>query len=266
MNPVSNQSSGREKTWEPGIYNKFASEREEPFWDLARLVEPVEGARLVDLGCGDGRLTSLLHTFLGASETLGVDSAPGMLGASAAHSTASVTFARGDIATWSAPAAFDIIFANASLQWVDDHRRVISSLKTSLAQSGQLAIQVPSNADHVIYQIAAQLGREWLGDDSPPDTVAMNVLKPEEYAVLLEELGFARQHVRMVVYGHHLSSTRQTVEWVKGTSLNRFKAILDESEYARFLEEYKSRVLDALGDRSPYFFTFKRILMWGRMG
>ncbi len=255
-------ASGREKTWEPTIYNKFALQREEPFWELASLLEPANAPRVVDLGCGDGRLTSALHTYLGASETLGIDSAPRMLESAAAYADGSVTFARGDIADWCAPASFDIIFANASLQWVADHRRVIASLKEALVPAGQLAIQVPSNSDHAIYQLANQLGREWLGDDSPQDTVAMNVLKPEEYSELLQSLGFRRQRVQLVVYGHHLSSTAQTVEWVKGTSLNRFKAVLGQAEYQNFVERYLQLVIRELGDHSPYFFTFKRILMW----
>ncbi len=265
MTAENDSAPGREKTWEPTIYNRFASQREEPFWELAGLLEPADAPRVVDLGCGDGRLTSALHKYLGASETLGIDSAPRMLESAAAYADGSVKFASGDIADWCSTASFDIIFANASLQWVADHRRVISSLKDSLVQGGQMALQVPSNADHAIYQLANQLGREWLGDDSPQDTVAMNVLKPEEYSELLESLGFRRQHVRLVVYGHHLSSTAQTVEWVKGTSLNRFKAVLSQADYQRFVERYLELVISELGDRSPYFFTFKRILMWASL-
>ncbi len=256
---------GRENAWDPNIYNRFSSEREAPFWDLANLLEPVPDGRVADLGCGDGRLTAALHLRLNAGHTLGIDSAPGMLVETTAHASDSVSFAKGDIASWIAPAPFDVIFANASLQWVADHPRVIASLRGSLAPQGQLAVQVPSNADHVVYQLANQLGREWLGDDSPMDTVAKNVLKPEDYSVLLESLGFSRQHVRLVVYGHHLSSAAETVEWVKGTSLNRFKAVFDEGGYKEFLEQYRQLVIRELGDKSPYFFTFNIILMWARL-
>ncbi len=265
MTPIINGTSGREKTWDPAIYNRFSSQREEPFWDLAGLLEPTAGSNVVDLGCGDGRLTAALHKYLNAGQTLGVDSAPGMLSKTELYASECVRFEQGDIASWSAPQPFDIIFANASIQWVDDHRSVISTLKGYLAQGGQIAIQVPSNADHVIYQLASQLGTEWLGSASPPDTVTTNVLKPEEYAELMDALGFDRQHVRLVVYPHRLSSTSDTVEWVKGTSLNRFKAVLSDEDYLGFVDEFRSRVIKELGDQSPYFFTFKRILMWARL-
>ena len=43
--------------WDPAQYNRFAFEREQPFWDLARLLQPVESPASIDLGCGDGRLS-----------------------------------------------------------------------------------------------------------------------------------------------------------------------------------------------------------------
>ena len=57
--------------WDPDKYNRFAAEREEPFWDLVRLLAPVESPSVADLGCGDGRLTAMLHTRLGAADTVG---------------------------------------------------------------------------------------------------------------------------------------------------------------------------------------------------
>ncbi|MGB7053676.1 MAG: hypothetical protein WBG41_19095, partial [Acidimicrobiales bacterium] len=63
--------------WDPAQYNRFSSQREQPFWDLAALLEPVPAPTLVDLGSGDGRLTAALHRQLGARRSVGVDSAPG---------------------------------------------------------------------------------------------------------------------------------------------------------------------------------------------
>ena len=65
------------------------------------------------------------------------------------------------------------------------------------------------------------------------------------------------------VYGHHLVSTADVVEWLKGTSLTRFRARLDDETYARLLERFRTRLLAEMGHREPYFYAFKRILMWG---
>jgi trans-aconitate 2-methyltransferase len=249
--------------WDPVQYNRFAAEREQPFWDLAALVEPVERPVVVDLGCGDGRLTAGLHEMLGARHTLGIDSSAAMIAAAPAQPAEGLEFALGDLAAWEEPASVDVAFANASLQWVPDHRAVLARWSESLRPGGQLAVQVPANADHPAHTVAAELAAELLAEP-PPDPVAENVLAPEDYAVVLDELGFGDQHVRLQVYVHHLRSTREVVEWVKGTTLTRFKEPFGQEGWDRFVDLYRTRLLGVLGDRSPYLYPFKRILLWGR--
>jgi len=248
--------------WDPDKYNQFAAERERPFWDLARLLEPVDSPRIVDLGSGDGRLTAALGECMGSPSTLGIDSSPAMIASAATHSSERVQFEVGDIGVWEQADSHDLVFANASMQWVPDHPAVLTRWSHSLREGGQLAVQVPANADHPAHLVAAELAEE-LMDDPPPDVVAQNVLAPERYAELLDALGFDRQHVRLQVYIHHLGSTADVVEWVKGTTLTRFKEPLGATGWNRFVDLYRERLLAVLGDRSPYVYPFKRILMWG---
>ncbi|HET6811055.1 MAG TPA: methyltransferase domain-containing protein [Acidimicrobiales bacterium] len=260
-------------TWDPGQYNRFAAEREQPFWDLAALLEPVPAPKVVDLGCGDGRLTAALHRKLGAAVTTGVDSSPAMLAAAGAHAGDGVAFSEADISTWTgrdpdpsgAGPDIDIVFSNAALQWVPDHADVLERWAAALRPGGQLAVQMPTNADHPSHRVARALAADWLGNRAPADPVEHNVLVPEAYAALLHDLGFERQHVRLQVYGHVLASTADVVEWVKGTSLTRFKDVLG-ADYESFVDEYRRRLVADLGDARPYFYAFKRILLWGRRG
>jgi trans-aconitate 2-methyltransferase len=91
------------------------------------------------------------------------------------------------------------------------------------------------------------------------------VLAPDEYASLMYELGYAEQSVRLQVYGHVLPDTAAVVEWMKGTSLTRFQRRLDSAMYEAFVERYRRRLADELGEPQPFFLTFPRILMWGRL-
>jgi len=256
-------------TWDPAQYRRFAAERSQPFWDLAGLVEtdrPI--SRATDLGCGSGELTVELRRRLEIGELDGIDSSEAML--AEAPTDRGVSFALGDIAEWTSGGDHDLVFANASLQWVPDHRAVLARWTAALAPGGQLAVQVPANADHTSHLVAAEVAltepfASAMGGDPPPDRVAVNVLRPEEYAVLLHDLGYARQHVRLAVYGHVLPDTGAVAEWVRGTSLTRFFAVLPEELHERYFEAYRKRLVSALGDTSPYFYPFKRILMWGRL-
>ncbi|MGP8160840.1 MAG: methyltransferase domain-containing protein [Candidatus Dormibacteria bacterium] len=250
--------------WDPEQYNRFAAEREQPFWDLRSLVEAAPSPRVADLGCGDGRLTAALHRELRAASTAGIDLSATMLARAASHAGGGVTFTSGDLATWSG-AGFDLIFSNAALQWVPDHAGVLERWRSSLAGGGQLAVQVPANADHPSHAVLRELAAERLGPDAPADPVAANVLAPEEYALLLDTLGFERQHVRLQVYAHRLRSAADVVEWMKGTSLTRFQLAMDTRDYEALVDEYRRRLVATLPGSRPYLYAFKRILMWGRL-
>jgi len=254
--------------WDPGQYERFASERAQPFFDLLALVHPVPGGDAVDLGCGTGELTAQLHARVGAGSTLGIDSSPAMLARAATAATAGLRFEEGDIGRFDAAHRFDLVFANASLHWVPDHPALLVRLSHALRPGGQIAVQVPANADHPSHTVAAEVAAEapyrQAMDDAPPADVVRGVLLPEQYAELLDQLGFVEQHVRLQVYGHHLSSTDEVVEWTRGTALVRFRRALPPDMFEAFVTRYRERLREVLGMRSPYFYAFKRILFWGR--
>ena len=253
--------------WDPAQYDRFKAERSAPFRDLVALVRSVAGGRVVDLGCGTGELTAELHRSTGAGETLGIDSSEAMLREAASISEPGLRFDRGDINEFGPDGErYDLVFSNAALQWVPNHPEVLRRWASAVADGGQLAVQVPANSDHPSHTVSAQLATEppfaeELGGDPPPDPVG-NVLAPEEYAELLHALGFTAQHVRLQVYGHTLPSSADVVEWVKGTSLTRFQKRMAPDVFDSFVDEYRRRLLAAIGDTAPYFYAFKRILLW----
>jgi trans-aconitate 2-methyltransferase len=192
-----------------------------------------------------------------------------MLEQAAARAGPHLRFEGGDIATWTAAGGHDLVISNAALQWVPDHVGVVTRWWAALRPGGQLAVQIPSNADHPSHRVAAEVAasepfRAAMGGTPPPDQVAVNVLAPEQYAILLDHLGATRQHVRLQVYGHTLARSADVVEWVKGTSLTRFTNVLPRDLHEEFLATYTHRLIERIGDRAPYFYPFKRILFWGR--
>jgi trans-aconitate 2-methyltransferase len=255
--------------WHPEQYERFRSERREPFDDLLALCAPVAGGRVVDLGCGTGDLTVELHQQLGAATTVGVDLSESML-ARAKEDHADVdglSFEIGDIGTWLGE-DLDLVFANASLQWIDDHLNLLARMRTALAPGGQLAFQVPANFRHPSHVLARQVANESpfidALDGDVPDDRGRFVLLPELYADLLYELGAREQVVRMQVYGHELASTLEVVEWVMGTLLTPYRSRLSPEMFEAFVDRYRELLLEELGEREPYFYGFRRILCWAR--
>lgn len=257
--------------WDPQQYRRFAAERAQPFHDLLALIEPGSLRRAVDLGCGPGELTALAADRLGVDEMVGIDNSPAMLDKASEHAADHVRFQFGDLGEWTSTGDIDLVLAAASLHWVPDHRSVMARWAAALAPGGQLAIQVPANAampSHVVAREVAEREpyRDMFGPEGPPiDPVQAYVLEPEEYAQILYDLGFDRQHVRLQIYPHVLPSSRHVVEWVRGTMLTRFEKRLDGDAFESFVADYERELLAVLGDHAPHFFPFRRILMWGRL-
>lgn len=255
-----------DSTWNPAQYNRFRAERQQPFLDLVALVEPRPGLRVVDLGCGTGETTRLLHDRLAGADTLGLDSAETMLADSAASATTGLRFARTDIAEFAADAAYDLILSNAALHWLPDHAALFARLRHGLAAGGQLAVQMPANYDYPSHVVAEQVAAEApFRDHLGGFTVGRPVHAPEWYAALLHRLGFQRQHVRLQVYAHLLGAREEVVEWVRGTLLTAYQRRLPTELWPAFLERYRARLLPALPDERPFFYPFKRLLLWGRL-
>jgi len=249
--------------WNPEQYGRFKAERELPFFDLLGMVQretPLR--RVVDLGCGTGELTSELHRQLGATETLGIDASAEMLARAPADSP--VRFEKHDIRTFEPEGKFDLVWSNAALQWLDDHPNLFARLTKYVAPGGQLAVQMPANFDFPTHVIAGEVaGEEPFRAPLGGYRRDFPLLAPEAYAQLLHELGYTKQCVRLQVYAHLLPSREDVVEWVKGSLLTEYQGRLSAEVFARFLERYKERLLPELADTRPFFYPFKRLLIWG---
>lgn len=244
--------------WDPHQYERFRDERRQPFRDLLALVDRQPRMRVIDLGCGTGELTRELHEALQAEETLGIDNSETMLLKSRAFGNEMLHFRGGDIEAFVSDRPCDLVFSNAALHWVPSHEALFTRLTGFLTPRGQLAVQMPANDDHPSHTIAAQIAQSF--GVAPR---AGHILPIEEYSTLLDRLGYVRQHVRMQVYGHALPSSRDVIEWVRGSLLTDYARRMSAADFERFLAAYTRRLLEVLGETSPFFYTYKRILIWG---
>jgi trans-aconitate 2-methyltransferase len=251
--------------WSPDQYARFRDQRSQPFFDLLGMVQPQPHMHVADLGCGTGELTQQMHRQLAAADTLGIDTSEAMLAKSSAFAGDGLRFERGDIRAFTPQAAYDLVFSNAALQWVPQHDQLFAQLYAALAPGGQLAVQQPCNGDHPSHATAVLVAAE------EPFATALvghrhhyGTLLPEQYAVLLHHLGFTEQVVRVYVYGHELPSSTDVAEWTKGSLLTDYQRRLTPELYDRFLQRYQELLLAQIGQHKPYFYTFKRILLWAR--
>jgi trans-aconitate 2-methyltransferase len=253
--------------WDPQQYEKFEIERTQPFLDLLLLIQPLEHPRIVDLGCGNGTLTKLAHDHFHASYTLGIDQSKEMLAKAHSLQNDHLVFKEQDIRTFHFKEPFNLVISNAALQWIPDHRVLLNQITKLIAPGGQLAIQIAANENYATHEIAAELA-----DEAPfAEALTQNgshmphLLNMEEYAQLLDQLGYESQVVRLQLYAHFLESTASVIEWVKGSLLTYYKSHLGPQLYEIFFKEYQKRLIDRLGWSEPFFYPVKRLFLWGQL-
>jgi trans-aconitate 2-methyltransferase len=247
--------------WNPNQYHKFQAERSAPFYDLLALVDVRPNLKVIDLGCGTGELTSQLADKLPNSDVTGLDSSPQMLEKAAAFASPNLRFELGDQSQLTGE--WDLIFSNAALQWTENHAELIPNLFNKLLPGGQIAVQIPSNHNHISHQIY----RETAGEDMFKFILQgfqryAPVLAIEDYARIFFNCGAEHIVVFEKAYAHVLEDSDAVVEWISGTALVPYFERLGKHK-DEFVDSIRKKMRAAMPD-SPVFYPFKRILFSAR--
>jgi trans-aconitate 2-methyltransferase len=191
--------------WSARQYRKFEDERTRPARDLLAAVPRVKVRRAVDLGCGPGNSTALLAAAFPEADILGVDSSPDMI-AAARERLPRCRFVLTDLATWNAPGPWDLVLANAALQWVPDHASLLPRLVALLAEGGSLAVQMPDNLDEPTHRLMREVAAEppWAEKLAEAASARMKPGSAGWYYRLLAPLG-GRVQVWRTTYYHPLA-------------------------------------------------------------
>ncbi|HKJ38727.1 MAG TPA: methyltransferase domain-containing protein, partial [Anaerolineales bacterium] len=239
------------------------NQRSAPFYDLLALVDVRENLKTIDLGCGTGNLTRELADKLPNSHVTGLDASPQMLDAAraASISTPNLVFEQGDQSTLTGE--WDLIFSNAALQWSENHTELIPYLFDKLNPGGQMAVQIPSNHNHVSHQIYRQTAEEDMFKFILQGYQRFApVLSIDDYARILFNCGAEDIIVFEKIYPHVLENADAVVEWISGTALVPYFERLGEHKNA-FVKSIREKMRTAMPD-SPVFYPFRRILFSAR--
>lgn len=236
--------------WQASQYTLFEEQRTRPVRDLLNAAQADSARTAVDLGCGPGNSTETLLAYAPGARVTGVDNSSDMI-AAARKRLPDVGFELADISAWQAEGPFDLILANAALQWVPDHETLFPSLVGKLSPGGRLAVQMPDNLDepaHLLMREAAADG-PWRGRLKGVERTAR--YRADGYYSLLKPQ-CARVDIWRTTYHHPLEGGIDAIiEWFKGSALRPFLAKLDAAEASAFLDRYRAGLKTAytvLGD------------------
>ena len=230
--------------WNAEQYLKFKAERTQPSVDLSNRITVRNPRRILDLGCGPGNSTRILkERFPNAEVILGIDSSSDMI-ERARREQPELSFQtfdlRDDLTVLGRD--WDVVFSNACLHWIPDHRALLPKLLKLLAPKGQLAVQIPLTEDAVFYRICAELhASEPWKSILPGEMRSFHQLKPIEYCDVLAECA-AEFSVWETVYHHLLPDFEAVVEWYRGSGLRPYLECLPETRREEFISAILERV------------------------
>ncbi len=250
-------------TWDAELYLQFASERTQPSLDLIARTNVSNPTRIIDLGCGPGNSTEMLRQRWPQAEITGLDSSEEMI-AAASQAYPTEKWVLANAAVWEADAPFDVVFSNATLQWLPDHARLFPHLMAQVAPAGALAVQIPAHYQSPMHQVTLEVAQDpsWRHRMEAP----RNALTEEHPAFYYDTLQPLASHLDIweTEYYHLMDSPQAIFNWFRGTGLRPFLEALENDKQK---QRFQQMLLDGYTQAYPrqkdgrVLFPFRRLFM-----
>ena len=245
--------------WNSEQYLKFKNQRTQPAVDLANKIAVKEPKNILDIGCGPGNSTAVLKQMFPRSYISGVDNSEDMI-KKAKKTYPDIDFRICDVTReLDALDNYDVIFSNACLQWIPDHRKFIPMLFDKLNKNGVLAVQMPMNGQEKLFKIMNEVISEPRWNFSSMSIETNETCQPEEYFDILSSCT-DNFDIWETVYYHNMPSVEAMVEWIKGTRLRPYLNDLDKTEAGELEKEITKRAADVydIQKNGEIIFRFRR--------
>ncbi len=217
--------------------------------------------RVLDLGCGNGRVTARLACRVPFGSVLGIDTSRSMLEHAQARRVFNMTFGRHDIRAFPVGRGFDVIFSNAALHWVMEHENLQARIFRALRPKGRVRLQwaargncpgtmaaLEKTARHKDFSAA-------LGTWSSPwrtDTV-------ESYKQVLEPFDYEKLRVWEEDRPWCFNDRNELEGWIDSTVMVPFLQTLPPGLHGRFRDMLVENVIANTEEQGGFVENFRRI-------
>ncbi|MCI8589650.1 MAG: methyltransferase domain-containing protein [Clostridiales bacterium] len=254
--------------WNVALYNKFSKERIQPSKDLAERLMVENCKRVIDIGCGSGMSTYCIRNRFPNAEIVGVDLSASML-KKAKELVEGVAWIQRDCReSLEDLGTFDVVFANAFLQWLDDQEKFIKNAGKLLNKKGVLAIQVPNFREMKIAEILDKVverydSKHTLFSELPEKRFNYTA---EEYYDMFSKY-YSDVEMWQTYYYHPMADSDAIVEFIQGTTLRPYLACLSAEQGKEFLDLLRQET--AIGYKSSkngkVLFPFHRLFFLAKL-
>lgn len=211
--------------WDAEDYRKSSSNQEKWAKELMNLLELQGYENVLDIGCGDGRITAEIAAKIPEGRILGIDNSKEMI--SLAQRTFpfeeyhNLKFQHMDARNIDFNNEFDRIFSNAALHWVKDHQPILRGMKKALKINGRIVLQMggKGNAEEIIALLNEILLLEKWKNYFKDFEFPYGFFDAVEYEEMLERAGLKPIKVELIPKIMIHSSIEELEGWIRTTWL-----------------------------------------------
>ncbi len=249
------------KDWNPDLYLKFDKERIQPSIDLVSRIKIDNPSKIIDIGCGPGNSTQILIQRWPHSMITGIDNSPAMIEKAKkdySHQNWKIVDAEKD----ELPDTYDIIFSNATFQWIPDHTRLLKKLFHFLNKKGVLAIQIPLFRDMPLGKAIEKIAGDKRWNSATRGVTELFTI--HDYSYYYDQLSLLSGEIDIweTDFMHIMDSHFSILEMIRSTGLRPY---LDRLETGTDKKDFEEEVLMEIVRNYPgqkngkVIFPFKRL-------
>lgn len=234
-------------TWNAADYNRNSPAQQLWAQELIRTIRLSEHDRVLDIGCGDGKATAAIAASVLKGSVTGIDSSSEMIRFARDHFPRSthnnLSFIQMDVSHLEYCEEFDLVFSNAALHWISDHKPLLRGIARSLCPGGRLLVQMGGrgNAAQVFEVLAILLEDPLWGTYYHGFSFAYGFFGPEEYRQWLTDVGL--EPVRVDLIPKDMVYADRVALPAGSAPPGSWMARLPESERSAFIEDFIERYL-----------------------
>jgi trans-aconitate 2-methyltransferase len=218
--------------------------------------------RVLDLGCGDGALTAQIAALLPQGEALGIDASQGMIDVARQKQSGNLRFLLMDINELDFSEEFDVVFSNATLHWVKDHRRMLQRVRRALRPGGVLRFDFAGegNCSHFFRVVREAMARPEFARHFAGFVWPWYMPSVTEYETIVAQSGFCEARVWGENADRHFPDAEAMVKWVDQPSLVPFLACVAAEARSAFRDFVVGRMIEETREQDGRCFeTFRRV-------
>ncbi len=205
--------------WDAKDYAVNSSAQELWANELIDKLEIQGGEHVLDIGCGDGKVTASIAKKIAKKDTggtvVGIDRSRDMIAlAQAQFNLPNLSFYRMDATAISLEGKFDVAFSNAALHWVQDHKAVLGCLRSCLNKKAKILFQMGGhgNAEDLL-EIVQQVTGSGKWERYFKDFVfPYRFCTIDDYEKWLPETGYAAKCIELI----SKDMVHESIEGLKG--------------------------------------------------